>query len=181
MIRYLYKITICTLCWLTISPLYYYLSGKWGLKRGRLFLMLVSPLFLILYFIVLVWGYITYMNYQSKYYFTDEDRIERITGVRLPKMNIIEYHQGERSIIDYSDRLVVKFEEDISDQTYHTLDSLIATNKMNWRKKGNAYVFTAMWGNGMPAPKGEDEEEDRTFSITIEKGNNKATIYSGMW
>ena len=181
MIRYLYKITICTLCWLTISPLYYYLSGKWGLKRGRLFLMLVSPLFLILYFIVLVWGYITYMNYQSKYYFTDEDRIERITGVRLPKMNIIEYHQGERSIIDYSDRLVVKFEEDISEQTYHTLDSLIATNKMNWQRKGNAYVFTAMWGNGMPAPKGEDEEEDRTFSITIEKGNNKATIYSGMW
>ena len=53
------------------------------------------------------------MNYQSKYYFTDEDRIERITGVRLPKMNIIEYHQGDRSIIDYSDWLVVKFEEDI--------------------------------------------------------------------
>ena len=175
------KVIVCILCWLTISPLYYYLSGKWGLKQGRLFLMLVSPLFLIHYFIVLVWGYITYMDYQSKYYFTDEDRIERITGVRLPKMNIIEYHQGERSIIDYSDRLVVKFEEDISEQTYHTLDSLIATNKMNWRKKGNAYVFTAMWGNGMPAPKGEDEEEDRTFSITIEKGNNKATIYSGMW
>ena len=175
------KVLICLISWLTISPLFYYLSEKWGFKRGRLFLVLISPFFLILYLIVFVWGYSTYMDYKRKYYFTNEDRIERITGVKLPEMSVIEYHQGGRSIIDYSDRFVVKFEKDISEQTYQTLDSLIATNKTNWRKKGNNYVFSTMWGNGIPAPEGENEKEDRTFSIAIEKGNNKATINSGMW
>ena len=86
-----------------------------------------------------------------------------------------------QNIIDYSDRLIMKFEKDISEQTYQTLDSLIATNKTNWRKKGNMYVFNAMWGNGRPAPEGEDEKEDRTFSLTFEKGNKKATINNGTW
>ena len=176
------KVIVCTLCWLTISPLYYYFSGKWGLKRGRLFLMLVSPLFLILYFIVFVWGYFSYIDYQRKYYFTDVDRIERITGVKFPEMSIIDYHHGRTSFTgDYSDRLIVKFEEDISEKTYQTLDSLITTYKTSWRKKGNIYLFSVMWGNGMPTPEGENDEEDRTFSIAIENGNNKATINSGMW
>ena len=176
------KVIVCILCWLTISPLYNYLSGKWGLKQGRLFLMLVSPLFLILYFIAFVWGYFTYIDYQKKYYFTDVDRIERITGVKFPGMSIIDYHHGRTSFTgDYSDRLIVKFEEDISEKTYQTLDSLITTDKTSWRKKGNIYLFSVMWGNGMPTPEGENDEEDRTFSIAIEKGNNKATINSGMW
>ena len=176
------KVIVCILCWLTISPLYYYLSGKWGLKQGRLFLMLVSPLFLILYFIVFVWGYFSYIDYQRKYYFTDVDRIERITGVKFPEMSIIDYHHGRTSFTgDYSDSLIVKFEEDISEKTYQTLDSLITTYKTSWRKKGNIYLFSVMWGNGMPTPEGENDEEDRTFSIAIEKGNNKATINSGMW
>lgn len=180
--RHIIKKIICTLCWLTISPLYYYLSGKWGLKQGRLFLMLVSPLFLILYFIAFVWGYFTYIDYQRKYYFTDVDRIERITGVKFPEMSIIDYHHSRTSFTgDYSDSLIVKFEEDISEKTYQTLDSLITTDKTSWRKKGNIYLFSVMWGNGMPTPEGENDEEDRIFSIAIEKGNNKATINSGMW
>ncbi len=180
--RHIIKKIICTLCWLTISPLYYYLSGKWGLKQGRLFLMLVSPLFLILYFIAFVWGYFTYIDYQRKYYFTDVDRIERITRVKFPEMSIIDYHHSRTSFTgDYSNHLIVKFEEDISEKTYQTLDSLITTDKTSWRKKGNIYLFSVMWGNGMPTPEGENDEEDRTFSIAIEKGNNKATINSGMW
>ena len=71
--------------------------------------------------------------------------------------------------------------EDISEKTYQTLDSLITTDKTSWRKKGNIYLFSVMWGNGMPTPEGENDEEDRTFSIAIENGNNKATINSGMW
>ena len=97
-------------------------------------------------------------------------------------MSIIDYHHGRTSFTgDYSDRLIVKFEEDISEKTYQTLDSLITTDKTSWRKNGNFYLFSVMWGNGMPTPEGENDEEDRTFSIAIEKGNNKATINSGMW
>ena len=104
------KLTICLLCWLTISPLFYYLAGKWGMKKGRLSLMLVSPLFIISYLIILLWGYATYLDYERKYYFTNEDRIERITGVRLPDMDIVEYNKGKSGFTgDYSDRLLLEF------------------------------------------------------------------------
>lgn len=31
------------------------------------------------------------------------------------------------------------------------------------------------------APKGENDEEERFFDITIEKGSNKVTINDGVW
>ena len=42
----------------------------------------------------------------------NEDRIERITGVKLPEMSIIKYHKGRTSITgDYNDRIIVEFED----------------------------------------------------------------------
>lgn len=172
----------CLFCWLTISPLFYYLAGKWGMKKGRLSLMLVSPLFIISYLIILLWGYATYLDYERKYYFTNEDRIERITGVRLPDMDIVEYNKGKSGFTgDYSDRLLLEFEKIPSEGVYQTLDSLIETGKTGWRMNDSVYVFSVAWGNGMLAPKGESEDEDRSFSISFKKGSKKATINSGMW
>lgn len=176
------KVLLCLLSWLTISPLYYYLAGKWKLNRGRLLLMLISPLFLIIYLFIFAWGYATYLDYERKYYFADEDRIERITGVRFPDMEIIEYNEGKRGFTgDYSDRLIVEFEELPSEKVYQTLDSLIESGKTGWRKNEDAYVFSVTWGNGLPAPKGEYEDEDRSFSISFGKGSQIATIKSSMW
>ena len=63
-------------------------------------------LFLITYLIIILLGYATYLDYERKYYFANEDRIERITGVRLPNMDIVEYNKGKSSFTgDYSDRL----------------------------------------------------------------------------
>ena len=56
--------------------------------------MLVSPLFIIVYLFIFICGYATFLDYERKYYFTNEDRIERITGVRLPNMDIVEYNKG---------------------------------------------------------------------------------------
>lgn len=97
--------------------------------------MLVSPLLIIVYRFIFICGYATFLDYERKYYFIDEDRIERITDVRLPDMDIVEYNKGVQ----------------------------------------------ATWGNGMPAPKGESEDEDRSFSIFFKKRSKKATINSGMW
>ena len=172
----------CFFCWLTISPLFYYLAGKWGMKKGRLSLMLVSPLFIISYLIIFLWGYVTYLDYERKYYFTNEDRIERITGVRLPDMDIVEYNKGKSGFTgDYSDRLLLEFEKIPSEGVYQTLDSLIETGKTGWRMNDSVYVFSVAWGNGMLAPKGESEDEDRSFSISFKKGSKKATINSSMW
>lgn len=176
------KILICLLCWLTISPLFYYMAGKWGMKKRKLLLMMVSPLFLILYLCIFAWGYDTYVNYQRKYYFADEDRVERITGVRLPDMKVVEYNGGKRGFIgDFCDLLIVEFEEVPSEIVYQTLDSLIDTGKTGWSMNDKTYKFSSMWGNGMPAPKGEKDNEDRSFSISFDRGSKKATILSEMW
>ena len=144
--------------------------------------MLISPLFLVLYSVIFIWGLYTYGNIQRKYYFTNENRIERITGVKLPKMSIIEYHKGRTNITgDYNDRIIVEFEENIPDELFQTLDTLIATKKTKWLKNGAVYEFHLIWGGFMPAPKGEDDEEERFFDIIIEKGSNKVTINDGVW
>ena len=51
----------------------------------------------------------------------------------------------------------------------------------DWSKRDNVYSYSKMWGNGLPAPKGEDNEEDMTFSIEFEKGSKKAIIGYGTW
>lgn len=130
----------------------------------------------------MIWGYVVYLDYERKHYFVDEDRIERITGVRLPDMDIVEYQPGYSRIMeDYSDCLLVEFEEVPSEDLYHKLDSLIHTEKTSWRRNGDVYEFSMMWGNGMSAPKGESDDEDRIFSISFEQGSKKAMIHSGMW
>ena len=97
-------------------------------------------------------------------------------------MSIIEYHKGRTSITgDYHDRIIVEFEENISDELFQTLDSFIGTKKTEWRKNGPVYEFNLIWGGLMPAPKGEDDDAHRFFEITIEKGSNKATINNGVW
>lgn len=117
------------------------------MKKGRLSLMLVSLLFLISYLIILLWGYAINLDYERKYYFTNEDRIEKITGVRLPDIDIVEYQQGKSRMMDYIDQLLVKFEKIPSEEVYQTLDSLIETGKTGWRMNDSVYVFSAAWGN----------------------------------
>lgn len=176
------RILICFFCWLIISPLFYYLAGRWKMKKGRLFFILVSPLFIIGYLIILFLGYATYLDYERKHYFTNKDRIERITGVWLPDMDIVEYYKGKSGFTgDYNDRILVEFEEIPSGKVFHILDSFIETGKTGWQMNDSTYVFNATWGNGMPAPKSENEDEDRSFSISLRKGSKRATINSSMW
>ena len=97
-------------------------------------------------------------------------------------MSIIEYHKGRTNITgDYNDRIIVEFEENIPDELFQTLDSLIDTKKTEWRKNDTVYEFNLIQGSFMPAPKGEDDEDERFFDIIIEKGSNKATIDNGVW
>ena len=72
------------LSWLTISPLFVYLANKWKLigKKVRILLLLVSPLMLIVYFIIFLLALQGYFDYQRKYNYADNEVIERITGDR---------------------------------------------------------------------------------------------------
>ena len=130
---------------------------------------------------VLILGIYVYLEWKD-YYASSSLRVERITGVRVPPYKIIECNKGRRGFNgDYNDIYIIEFESMPSDELFDEIDKKIAEGSMGWRKNGNDYNFSAMWGNGLPAPKGESEEDDGMFSITMTKGSKKGEIRNGAW
>lgn len=172
------------LSWLTISTLFVYLASRWKLigKKVRILLLFISPLMLIVYFIIFLLALQGYYDYQRKYHFADNDVIERITGVAFPEVDIINYENGESSFLgDYSDKLILEMEEELSESTYHYLDSIVNSGNTGWSKRDDEYSYSIMWGNGLPAPKGESEEEDGMFSLSFMKGSKIINLSHGSW
>lgn len=109
-------------------------------------------------------------------------RIERIAGIRVPQYKVIEYDQGERYFTgDYEDRYEIEFQTVPSDELFDEIDKMIANGNTGWQREGNRYSFSVVWGNGLPTPKGESDEADGTFSLTITKGEKVGEIRSGSW
>ena len=172
------------LIWLIISPLFVYLAKRWNLigKKIRILLLLISPLMLIVYFILFLLGLQGYDDYQRKYKFANNETVERITGVAFPELDIVEYKKDNRGFLgDYNDKLTLEMEDELSESTYHYLDSIIKSGNTKWFKHGDKYSYSIMWGNGLPAPKGESEEDDGMFSLSLKKGSKIINLSHGSW
>ena len=172
------------LSWLMLSPLFFYLARKWQLigKKVRVLLLLISPLILIVYAVAVLFILQGYNDYKRKHHFANNEVIERITGVPFPELNIIDYEKGEAGFLgDYNDMLTLEMENDLSESTYHYLDSVISEGNTNWSKHDDEYRYSTMWGNGLPAPKGENEEDDMTFSLSFKAGSKIVTLNYGAW
>lgn len=172
------------LSWLTISPLFVYLSSRWKLigKKMRILLLLVSPLMVIVYFIILLLALQGYYNYQRKYHFADNEVIERITGVAFPELDIVDYIKWDTGFSgDYNDVITLEMKDDLDESTYNYLDSIIDSGDTSWSKHGNEYSYSIMWGNGLPAPKGESKDDDIMFSLSFERGSKIINLKSGSW
>ena len=160
--------------------------------------MLISPLFLILYITIGFYGLTGYSgsnqnpeglqllsinsSYERKHKFADKATIERITNSNFPSFKIVDYTKGGAAFTgDFIDVLEIKFEKSISSEFIHELDSLSSIDNSGWIKKNTGYRFSMMWGNEMPAPKGESDDEDWFISIDIVKEQQEATIKYGMW
>ena len=123
-----------------------------------------------------------YTNYHRKHRFADNDAIERITGVAFPELEIIDYKKGETSVMgDFNDELTLEMEEELSESTYHYLDSIISVGNTKWGKYDDEYSYSIIWGNGLPAPKGECDEDDIMFSLSFKKGNKIIELSYGYW
>ena len=87
------RILASIISWLTISPLMLLTIPKRALKRVWVWLMiLVSPLFLIIYFIALIELDTEYRYIQRRYLSISESRLEKITGVKdFPDFKVVEY------------------------------------------------------------------------------------------
>ena len=137
-------------------------------KKVRILLLLISPLMLIVYFIIFLLALQGYFDYQRKYRFADNEVIERITGVAFPEVDIIEYKKDNEGFLgDYKDELTLGMEDELSESIYHYLDSIISAGNTEWSKHDDEYSYSIIWGNGFPAPKGEDDEEDIEFYINL--------------
>ena len=99
------------------------------------------------------------------------ERIERITGVKVPEFRIIER----------LDTLIIEFESIPSDELFEEIDRMIASNDTKWEKSDSVYSYSTFWGNGNPAPEGENEADDGIFKITLTKGSKYGEIEDGAW
>ena len=112
------------------------------------------------------------------------DRIERITGVRIPEYKVTKAFIGPTSFNgDFEDSLYIEFETLPSDELFEKIDSIRASKEHSaWYTSDSIhYSYHKLWGNGNPAPKGEDPNADRIFEIEITKGEKTGIIVYGMW
>ena len=61
--------------------------------------------------------------------------------------------------------MIFEFVNMPDDAFFETLDEHFVSFELD------RYSDSAIWGNGMEAPKGESDKDDISFSITIEKGS----------
>ena len=152
------------------------MSMKW-FKR-----IVVSIAVIIAFYIIAFWTLAYWFEYHEKHYFQDRGRIERITGVALPKFKVTSYSEGKRGFTgDHNDSFFFEFKNPLPDELFDEIDKKIEAGNTGWRKEGNKYSFSQTWGNGIPAPKGEDENDDRFFNITITRGDKRGVVNHGTW
>ena len=174
--------------WLFFSPMFFYLTKKWGIwkKSLRIILLLISPLFLSIYFTVIIMALPFIDRARNAFRFSNKEVIEKVTDISLPDFRVTRYHYGGLSSFqgDFEDGLTIKFKKVPSIVFYQTLDSLIAVQseceEACWHKHNDIYSYHGMWSKeSFPARKKWDG--DMSFSITIRKGEREARITYGYW
>lgn len=175
----------CTLCWLTISPLFYYLAKRWALvgKKLRVTLLVISPLFIATYFITIcligLFGIEYYQDHRYDYRSNVEKMIELPPNVHMPRYKVVKFEKGRRSFNgDHTNSKAIEFKALPSEQLYNTLDSLSNLEGSNWNVSHKdtltLYCFGTSWQNGRLVRQGH-------FSIEITKWNKTAYIEYGAW
>lgn len=171
---------VLAVSWLTLSPLLLILDGRWKLlpKWLRIVLFVVSPLMLIIMALVAFWGYDYYWEHYLEHHFVRRRVIENITGVRLPRYKVVDWRRTSpcfsRFYEDTYD-FTLEFNKLPDDEFYKKLDEHFDCFEPR------VYSFSAIWGNGLEAPKGESDEDDISFSIDIKKDSKTFHIRATRW
>ena len=160
------------LSWFTLSPLMLILDGRWKLlpKWLRIVLFVLSPMMLI---IVVVLALLVQMDYSyySRRHFVKSSVIENITGVSFPKYRVVD----RRSTWNSYDNFTLEFKRMPDEAFYKELDE-----HFDCFEPGK-YSYSAIWGNGLEAPKGESDEDDISFSIDIKRDSKVFHIRVMQW
>jgi len=168
------------LSWLTLSPLLLILDGRWKLlpKWLRIVLFVLSPMMLVVIAVAVFWGYDYYSEHYMQHHFVRRKVVENITGVRLPEYKVVERGEDKKCFGRYPEHaydFTLEFRKIPDDAFYETLDEHFDSFE------SGKYSYSAIWGNGMEAPKGESDKDDISFSIAIEKGSKTFHIRVMEW
>ena len=168
------------LSWLTLSPLLLILDGRWKLlpKWLRIVLFVLSPMMLIVVAVASIFGYLYFSEYYMQHHFVRRRVVENITGVRLPRYKVIKrWEEGSRAsrFPDHTYNFTLEFKKMPGEDFYKDLDE-----HFDCFEPGE-YSYSAIWGNGIEAPKGESDKDDINFSIDIERGSKTFHIRVGEW
>lgn len=176
----LLKSMVLAASWLTLSPLLLIFDGQWKLlpKWLRIVLFVLSPMMLVVMAVAVFWGYDYFSEHYMQHHFVRRRVVENITGVRLPKYKVVKrWEEGSRAsrFPDHSYDFTLEFKKMPDEDFYKKLDE-----HFDCFEPGK-YSYSAIWGNGIEAPKGESDEDDISFSIDIERGSKTFHIRVGEW
>ena len=168
------------LSWLTLSPLLLILDGRWKLlpKWLRIVLFVLSPLMLMVMAVASIFGYMYYSEYHMQHHFVRRRVVENITGVRLPRYKVIDRGGEDSRVRRFPDRtydFTLEFKEMPDEDFYKKL-----SEHFDCFEPGK-YSYSAIWGNGLEAPKGESDKDDIGFSIDIERDSNTCHVRVWTW
>jgi len=166
--------------WLTLSPLLLILDGRWKLlpKWLRIVLFVVSPMMLIIVVLAAIWGSDYYSEHYMQHHFVRRKVVENITGVKFPSYKVV--NRGEEwkcfgRSPEHAYDFTLEFNKMPDDEFYKKLDE-----HFDCFEPGE-YSFSAIWGNGLEAPKGESDEDDISFSIDINRDSKTFYIRVMRW
>jgi hypothetical protein len=168
------------LSWFTFSPLMLILDGRWKLlpKWLRIVLFVLSPMMLIVVAVASIFGYLYFAEYHMQHHFVRRRVVENITGVRLPRYKVVDRRGEEGRVRRFPDRaydFTLEFKKMPDEDFYKKLAEHFDCFELG------KYSYSAIWGNGLEAPKGESDDDDISFSIDIEKASKTFHIRVGEW
>ena len=184
MLKQIIKSIVLTLVWCAVPSLFLFLAYKWQMpcKWLRLVLAMLSPLCLIIYIVLIFaimnsWDIYKWNHSRDDIYFSNEARLEDITGVRFDIDKIVDYHSDEWDFVGdcyKSTKILLKNRPDC-----YKLDSLVQEER--WEKRGNRYFFTARLGPGEYIPKGDSQTEKKWLEVIAAPDYDTLFVLSGVW
>ena len=172
------KSVLLTVSWLTLSPLLLILDGRWMLlpKWLRIVLFVLSPMMLVVMAVAALWGYGYYSEHYMQHHFVRRRVVENITGVEFPKYKVVDRGEDRKCFSCFPEHaydFTLEFNKMPDEEFYKKLDE-----HFDCFEPGE-YSYSAIWGNGLEAPKGESDEDDIGFSIDIERSSK--TFHVRVW
>ena len=176
----IFKAVALLASWLTLSPLLLILDGRWKLlpKWLRIVLFVLSPIVLIILAVATLFGYDYFSEYHMQHHYVRRRVVENITGVKFPNYKVLSreeewkcFSRSPEHIYDFT----LEFKKMPDEDFYEKLDEHFDCLEVG------KYSYSAIWGNGIEAPKGESDDDDISFSVDIERGSKTFQIRVGRW